>query len=111
MLIQSKSVFNALGAILFVLLVAEYDAVPSPFNEEEGFTSSEYYSSSLESDLNLLTPPPPAVRLDFVYHNYVAVKDFLHNVSLQYPTITHLYSIGQSVLSKSILNSFKIVVI
>ena len=73
-------------------------APPTLSDEDQGFTSSEYYSSS-EAELNLATPPPPAVPLDFVYHNYAALTAFLRNVSAHYPGLTHLYFIGQSVLS------------
>lgn len=107
MLKESRNVFasSVLSGIMvtlflvFSLMTAGCDAAPgSPIlTDEEAFTSSEYYSS-VETEMNI-TPPPPAVRLDFVYHNYVALTDFLHNVSFHYPGLTHLYSIGQSVLS------------
>lgn len=90
-----------LGLLVLSLLLAGHDAAPPSLTDEEAFASSEYYSS-VETDLNLPTPPPPAVQLDFVYHNYVALKDFLHNISTHYPTLTHLYSIGQSHHSKSL---------
>lgn len=88
--------------LVFSLLAAGCDAASgSPIlTDEEAFTSSEYYSS-VETEMNI-TPPPPAVRLDFVYHNYVALTDFLRNVSFHYPGLTHLYSIGQSVLKREL---------
>lgn len=91
---------------VLALVTKEYNAAPPLFTDEETFTSSEYYSS-LEMDSTLPTPPPPAVQLDFVYHNYVALTEFLHNVSTHYPALTHLYSIGQSVLSKLLFFGFK----
>ncbi len=87
--------------LLIAAAAGRVDAAPPILSDEEAFTSSEYYSS-VESELNLATPPPPAVRLDFVYHNYAALTTFLRNVSAHYPSLTHLYSIGQSVLSKSL---------
>ena len=38
-----------------------------------------------------------AVHLDFVYHNYTKMEEYLQNVNAQYPNLTQLYSIGQSV--------------
>ena len=86
---------------LLLAAIGHETASVSPIltDEESSFTSSEYYSS-VETEMNI-TPPPPAVALDFVYHNYTALTDFLKNVSFHYPGLTHLYSIGQSVLSKS----------
>lgn len=89
-----------LFVLVLSLLAAGHDAAPPQFTDEEAFASSEYYSSQ-EMDVFLPTPPPPAVRLDFVYHNYVALTEFLHNITTHYPSLTHLYSIGKSVLSKS----------
>ncbi|XP_060076300.1 carboxypeptidase M-like [Ylistrum balloti] len=35
--------------------------------------------------------------LDFTYHRHPAMSVFLQNLSVNYPEITHLYSIGQSI--------------
>lgn len=58
------------------------------------FSSAEYYSSA-EVDGGP-TRPPPAVQLDYVYHNHSALTAFLKDVHAHYPTLTHLYSIGKS---------------
>ena len=39
----------------------------------------------------------PLVKLDFTYHNYSQLTGFLRDVSVHYPHLTHLYSIGKSV--------------
>lgn len=95
---SSGGMVLALLALSLLAIGHEAASVSPILTDEETFTSSEYYSS-VESEINI-TPPPPAVPLDFVYHNYTALTDFLRNVSYHYPGLTHLYSIGQSVLSK-----------
>ncbi|KAM4678084.1 carboxypeptidase M isoform 2-T2 [Discoglossus pictus] len=41
--------------------------------------------------------PPLVWSLDFNYHNTQALESFLNDISLKYPTITKLHSIGKSV--------------
>ena len=54
--------------------------------------------------LLLLSAGPPGARcLDFNYHDARALHDFLKNVSHTYPSITHLYSVGESVQGGSSL--------
>jgi len=38
--------------------------------------------------------------LHFEYHNYIALSQYLHDVSTAYPNITSLYSIGETLFSK-----------
>jgi hypothetical protein len=38
--------------------------------------------------------------VDFNYHNYEQVTNILHYVHSQYPNLTHVYSIGKSVMGK-----------
>ncbi|XP_046437221.1 carboxypeptidase D-like isoform X3 [Daphnia pulex] len=97
---SSGGMMLALLALSLLAIGHEAASVSPILTDEETFTSSEYYSS-VESEINI-TPPPPAVPLDFVYHNYTALTDFLRNVSYHYPGLTHLYSIGQSVLKKEL---------
>lgn len=55
----------------------------------------------------LLLAFPAVVRLDldFGYHDYVALHDYLLNVSVSYPAITHLHSIGKSVAGWLIMHA------
>ena len=95
----SSAMVSVLVLSLLLAIGHEAASVSPILTDEESFTSSEYYSSV---EMESITPPPPAVRLDFVYHNYTALTDFLRNVSVHYPGLTHLYSIGKSVLSKNL---------
>ncbi|XP_051886320.1 carboxypeptidase M-like isoform X2 [Pristis pectinata] len=40
---------------------------------------------------------PYAISLEFKYHNAKDLESFLHRINTNYPSITHLYSIGKSV--------------
>ena len=44
--------------------------------------------------------------VDFVYHNYESLQDYLVNVSQTYREITDLYSIGQSIQGETDIFSF-----
>lgn len=96
---SGMTLISVLALSLLLAMGHEAASVSPILTDEESFTSSEYYSS-VETEMNI-TPPPPAVPLDFVYHNYTALTDFLQKVAFHYPGLTHLYSIGQSVLSKN----------
>ncbi|XP_033217593.1 carboxypeptidase D-like isoform X2 [Belonocnema kinseyi] len=39
---------------------------------------------------------------EFVHHNYVQMKEFLHDLNENYPKLTRLYSIGQSVQGREL---------
>lgn len=39
---------------------------------------------------------------EFVHHNYVEMKEFLHDLNQNYPNLTRLYSIGQSVQGREL---------
>ena len=75
--------------LVTLLVVVQYSS--ANVSEESTFTSSEYYE-----DVSVPVPPP-AVKLDFVYHNYTALTNYLKDINAKYPTLTHLYSIGKSV--------------
>ncbi|KAK2716158.1 hypothetical protein QYM36_010661 [Artemia franciscana] len=45
-------------------------------------------------------PPPPA--LDFTYHNYTVMADFLRKTAAAYPQLAKLYSIGKSVQGRDL---------
>ncbi|XP_071520920.1 carboxypeptidase D-like isoform X5 [Panulirus ornatus] len=50
-------------------------------------------------DENLISP---ANQLDFEYHNYARMTDFLRSMSATYPNLTALYSIGKSVQGRDL---------
>ena len=69
--------------------------INNSIEQESLLYSSEYYDDLTASI------PPPAVHLDFVYHNFSALTTFLQQVATSYPQLTHLYSIGNSVRGMS----------
>jgi len=48
---------------------------------------------------NVIAPPPP---LDFNYHDYERMTDWMKHMSAAYPTLTALYSIGKSVQGRDL---------
>jgi uncharacterized membrane protein len=57
-------------------------------------TYLDKYQDDIFNEQNSSTP---AVKLDYVYHNYTALTNYLKDINAKYPTLTHLYSIGKSV--------------
>jgi len=51
------------------------------------------YQEDIFNEQNSSTP---AVKLDFIYHNYTTLTNYLKDINDNYPTLTHLYSIGKS---------------
>lgn len=80
--------------IIIMVFSTMSQSAPSSSSEDPTFTSSEYYE-----ELSSPPPPPDAVRLDFTYHNYTALTDYVRTLADNYPSLTHLYSIGKSVQS------------
>ena len=50
-----------------------------------------------------------AVELKFEYFLYDNLTAYLHSVAEEYPDITHLYSIGQTVEGENTSNFYKII--
>ena len=69
--------------------VDAFDDFPDAFDDEEEQEEDNEEEEEVFTDARL--------QLHFNYHNYEALTAFLHDVAAHYPTLTHLYSIGQSV--------------
>lgn len=82
--------------VVFSTVIQSAPSISSS-SEDPTFTSSEYYE-----ELSSPPPPPAAVRLDFTYHNYTALTDYVRNLADNYPSLTHLYSIGKSVQKREL---------
>lgn len=47
--------------------------------------------------IQLVVYRPASARLDFTFHDYDQLENYLFEVSANYSNIAHVYSIGQSV--------------
>ncbi|XP_042228787.1 inactive carboxypeptidase-like protein X2 [Homarus americanus] len=55
-------------------------------------------------DENLISPTN---QLDFEYHDYDSITNFLRSMSATYPNLTALYSVGKSVQGTSVRPSVR----